>query len=228
MPTAGEKSGRNKRGRETTWHPRWIRGHGSANSGLPRRCGAGRIPEFEKRNTKIIGLSVDAVGDHARWSKDIEETPGPPRHLPADWRSRAQGREALRHAAGRSGRYIRRPNAGEQWDGTLGLRYRAGQKDQDHADLSDDDRAQFRRGAADPRLGAADGEASGRDPGQLEARRGRHHRRFGVGRGGAEAVPGLPRSEAIPALYDAAALNRPKRVGRRCAITSASRGWTRL
>src|SRR5438067_6702396 len=96
---------------------------------------AGLMPEFEKRNTKIIGLSVDAVGDHARWSKDIEETPGPPRHLPADWRSRAQGREALRHAAGRSGRYIRRPNAGAQCDGTLGLRYRAGQKDQDHADL---------------------------------------------------------------------------------------------
>jgi alkyl hydroperoxide reductase subunit AhpC len=33
-------------------------------------------PEFDKRNTKIIGLSVDAVADHARWSKDIEETQG--------------------------------------------------------------------------------------------------------------------------------------------------------
>ncbi len=33
-------------------------------------------PEFEKRNTKIIGLSVDAVGNHASWSKDIEETQG--------------------------------------------------------------------------------------------------------------------------------------------------------
>ncbi len=31
-------------------------------------------PEFEKRNTKIIGLSIDPVGDHQRWSKDIEET----------------------------------------------------------------------------------------------------------------------------------------------------------
>ena len=31
-------------------------------------------PEFEKRNTKIIGLSVDSVDDHQRWVKDIEET----------------------------------------------------------------------------------------------------------------------------------------------------------
>ncbi len=33
-------------------------------------------PEFDKRNTKIIGLSVDPVNDHARWAKDIEETQG--------------------------------------------------------------------------------------------------------------------------------------------------------
>lgn len=33
-------------------------------------------PEFDKRNCKIIGLSVDPVSDHERWSKDIEETQG--------------------------------------------------------------------------------------------------------------------------------------------------------
>jgi thioredoxin-dependent peroxiredoxin len=32
--------------------------------------------EFEKRNTKVVGLSVDPVEDHLRWSKDIEETQG--------------------------------------------------------------------------------------------------------------------------------------------------------
>jgi alkyl hydroperoxide reductase subunit AhpC len=37
---------------------------------------AGLKPEFEKRNTKIIGLSVDPVDNHKRWSKDIEETQG--------------------------------------------------------------------------------------------------------------------------------------------------------
>lgn len=33
-------------------------------------------PEFEKRDVKIIGLSVDPADDHQRWSKDIEETTG--------------------------------------------------------------------------------------------------------------------------------------------------------
>jgi alkyl hydroperoxide reductase subunit AhpC len=33
-------------------------------------------PEFDKRNTKIIGLSVDPVDDHARWANDIKETQG--------------------------------------------------------------------------------------------------------------------------------------------------------
>ena len=32
--------------------------------------------EFEKRNTKVIGLSVDPVDNHAKWAKDIEETQG--------------------------------------------------------------------------------------------------------------------------------------------------------
>jgi len=39
-------------------------------------------PEFDKRNTKILGLSVDAVDNHARWSKDIEETQGYPVNYP--------------------------------------------------------------------------------------------------------------------------------------------------
>jgi thioredoxin-dependent peroxiredoxin len=33
-------------------------------------------PEFDKRGTKIIGLSVDPVDNHSRWAKDIEETQG--------------------------------------------------------------------------------------------------------------------------------------------------------
>ncbi|HVP86744.1 MAG TPA: peroxiredoxin [Casimicrobiaceae bacterium] len=33
-------------------------------------------PEFDKRNTKVIGLSIDPVSDHQKWVKDIEETQG--------------------------------------------------------------------------------------------------------------------------------------------------------
>ena len=37
---------------------------------------AGLKPEFDKRNCKVIGLSIDSVEDHDAWSKDIEETQG--------------------------------------------------------------------------------------------------------------------------------------------------------
>ncbi|MGH6893673.1 MAG: peroxiredoxin, partial [Dongiaceae bacterium] len=37
---------------------------------------AGLEPDFKKRNCQIVGLSVDPVGDHKKWLKDIEETQG--------------------------------------------------------------------------------------------------------------------------------------------------------
>jgi len=80
---------------------------------------AGLKPEFDKRGCKIIGLSVDPVGDHTRWQKDIEETQG---HavtypligdpelkvaklydmLPADAGDTSQGRTAATNATVRS------------------------------------------------------------------------------------------------------------------------------
>ena len=76
-------------------------------------------PEFRKRNTKIIGLSVDPVEDHARWAKDIEETQGAaPKYpmigdpdltvsklynmLPAEEPGTSQGRTAATNATVRS------------------------------------------------------------------------------------------------------------------------------
>ena len=38
--------------------------------------------EFEKRNTKVIGVSVDSVQEHLKWKKDIEATAGVPANFP--------------------------------------------------------------------------------------------------------------------------------------------------
>jgi len=80
---------------------------------------AGLKSEFDKRNCKILGLSVDPVTDHTRWSKDIEETSGHPvtypmvgdpelkvatlfDMLPAGAGTTAQGRTAADNATVRS------------------------------------------------------------------------------------------------------------------------------
>ena len=39
-------------------------------------------PEFDKRNTRIIGLSVDPVTNHAKWAEDIAETQGTAPNFP--------------------------------------------------------------------------------------------------------------------------------------------------
>ncbi len=40
------------------------------------------VPEFKKRNTKVIGVSVDSVEDHVKWKKDIEAFGGAPADFP--------------------------------------------------------------------------------------------------------------------------------------------------
>ena len=39
-------------------------------------------PEFDKRNVKVIGLSVDPVDNHEKWAADIEETQGTAPNFP--------------------------------------------------------------------------------------------------------------------------------------------------
>ena len=80
---------------------------------------AGIEKHFTERNTKLIGLSVDAVGDHEKWAKDIEETQGHrPKYpmigdtdlavaklynmLPADEAGTAEGRTAATNQTVRS------------------------------------------------------------------------------------------------------------------------------
>lgn len=82
-------------------------------------CVAGLKPEFDKRNCKIIGLSVDSLERHAGWSKDIEETQGHAVNfpiigdeelsiaklynmLPADEGDSSEGRTAMQNATVRS------------------------------------------------------------------------------------------------------------------------------
>src|SRR5436305_12818713 len=76
-------------------------------------------PEFKKRNTKVIGLSVDPVENHKKWEKDIEETQGSAVNypmigdtdlavaklynmLPADEAGTSEGRTAANNATVRS------------------------------------------------------------------------------------------------------------------------------
>jgi alkyl hydroperoxide reductase subunit AhpC len=76
-------------------------------------------PEFDKRNCKVIGLSVDAVDDHSAWADDIEETQGSAVNFPmigdtdlvvsklynmfpADESGTAEGRTALTNATVRT------------------------------------------------------------------------------------------------------------------------------
>ncbi len=76
-------------------------------------------PDFDKRNVKVIGISVDSVEDHKAWSKDVEETQGHAINypligdsdlavaklygmLPADEEGGAEGRTAANNATVRN------------------------------------------------------------------------------------------------------------------------------
>ena len=80
---------------------------------------AGLQPEFEKRNCKVLGISVDGVRDHEAWSKDIEKSQGHAVNyplvadpelkvvqlydmLPADAGNTSEGRTAADNATARS------------------------------------------------------------------------------------------------------------------------------
>ena len=57
-------------------------------------------PEFDKRNVKLIGLSVDPVDKHTLWSNDIKETQGLAPNYPMIGDTDFNVVEALQHAAG--------------------------------------------------------------------------------------------------------------------------------
>jgi len=57
-------------------------------------------PEFDRRNVKIIGLSVDPIDRHATWAKDIRETQGFEPNYPHDRRLGSFHIEGMGHAPG--------------------------------------------------------------------------------------------------------------------------------
>ena len=155
-------------------------------------------PDFAKRNVKVIGLSVDPVDNHKRWSNDIKETQGHAPNYPMIGDTDLKVSKLYGMLPADLEGTLRRPHRGRQSDGPQRVRDRARQEDQAGARVSDDHRPQLRRGAARHRLAAAHREAQGRHAGELEAGRGRDHRRVGVGRRREEGLPaGLERAAAV-------------------------------
>ena len=164
-------------------------------------------PEFDKRNTKVIGLSVDPVDNHSRWSKDIEETQGYPVNfpmigdpqlkvakaydmLPEGAGETSEGRTAADNATVRSV-FIIGPD--KKVKAMLTYPMSSGRN--------------FDEVRAPPRFHPADGEASGRHPRQLEAWRGCDHRPRRLRRAGeGEISQWLEIAEALSADHPAAAL----------------------
>ena len=93
-------------------------------------------PEFDKRNVKIIGISVDPIDRHAKWADDIKETQGFAPNYPMIGDPDARHLQALRHAARRERRLQRGAHGRRQPDGAQRVRGRAGQEDQAGPGLS--------------------------------------------------------------------------------------------
>ena len=147
-------------------------------------------PEFDRRNVKIIGLSVDPVDRHAQWASghrgDAGHAPNYPIIGDADFNvSKLYGMLP----ADVAGDPLERTPADNQ---TVRNVFVIGPDKKIKLDprLPDDDRPQLRRGAAGDRLAAAHRQAQGRDAGELEAGRGRDHRGLGLRRRGEEDVSG--------------------------------------
>ena len=166
---------------------------------------AGLKPEFDKRNTKIVGLSVDPVTNHSKWAKDIEETQG---HavtypmigdpelkvataydmLPEGAGTTSEGRTAADNATVRSV-FIIGPD--KKIKAMLTYPMSTGRNFDEVLRLLESLPAHR--------------QAPGGDAGELEARRGRHHRPGGLRRGRQGQVPErLEGAQALPAHHPAA------------------------
>ena len=110
---------------------------------------AGLQSEFAKRNCKVLGISVDGVSDHERWSQDIEASQGHALNYPLESATRScKVVKAYDMLPADAGDTSVGTHTGRQRHRALGLRDRAGQAHQGDADLPDEHRAQLRRDPA--------------------------------------------------------------------------------
>ena len=147
-------------------------------------------PEFDKRDTKIIGLSVDPLDKHADWAKDIEETQGTAPNYPMIGDSDFKVSKL----------YGMLP---DDVEGDPGDRTPADNQTVRNVFVIGPDKKikliliypmttgrNFDEVLRVDRLAAPDREAQGRHAGPVEGRRRRDHRRVGQQRRGEGAVPG--------------------------------------
>lgn len=104
---------------------------------------AGLQPEFEKRNCKIVGLSVDSVSDHNEWCKDIEETTGNAVGYPLIGDTDLVVAKLFGMRPLQRHRQRRGADRGRQLHRALSVRDRARQEDQADAHLSHDHGSQL-------------------------------------------------------------------------------------
>jgi alkyl hydroperoxide reductase subunit AhpC len=159
-------------------------------------------PEFDKRNVKVIGLSVDPVESHVAWEGDIEETQGTAVNFPmiGDPDRTVADLYDMIHENASDTLTVRSVFViGPDKKVKLTLTYPA------------IDRAQLRRDPPGDRQPAAHRRLQGGHPGQLDRRRGRHHRPGDLRRRGQGAVPRrLEPRQAVPPRHQATQpLTRP-------------------
>jgi alkyl hydroperoxide reductase subunit AhpC len=157
--------------------------------------------EFDKRNVKVLAVSVDPVESHKGWVGDIEETQNCKVNFPilADPDRKVASLYDMIH-----------PNAND----TLTVRsvYIIDPKKKIRLTITyPASTAQLRRDPARDRFPPAHRQAQRRHARELEAGRGRDHRALGHRPRGdqAEIPQGLPRAEALPALHAAARPLKP-------------------
>ena len=177
---------------------------------------AGLVDEFAKRNCKVLGISVDGVNDHAKWSSDIESLSGNAINyplvgdptlavvkqydmLPGDAGETSAGRTPADNATARSV-FVIGPD--KRIKATLTYPMSTGRE--------------LRRDPPTARFVPAHGAEEGGDPRQLEAGERRHHPAGGERRRRQAGLPG--RLAAAPALHPGGAATEvggPWQPGRR-------------